>query len=87
VWIDIPPIEGTFCINIGDSLERWTNGIYKSTLHRVSNYTPKERYSIATFYDPNHWTVIEPLKSCVTEEHPQRFEPLCIGELKTFKLN
>ncbi|MEL0223871.1 MAG: 2OG-Fe(II) oxygenase family protein, partial [Gammaproteobacteria bacterium] len=32
-WIDVPPIEGSFICNIGDLLERWTNGKLKSTIH------------------------------------------------------
>lgn len=39
----------------GDLFERWTNGVFKSTLHRVVNATPgKERYSCAYFVAPNY---------------------------------
>ena len=44
-WIDAPPIEGTFLINVGDMLERWTNGLFVSTIHRVINRAQTERYS------------------------------------------
>ena len=31
-WIDAPPIAGTFLINVGDMMERWTNGLFISTI-------------------------------------------------------
>ena len=44
----MPPRPDCFVMNIGDLLERWTNGRFKSTLHRVVN-TGRERYSTAFF--------------------------------------
>ena len=34
-WIAADPVEGAFVVNIGDMMERWTNGLWKSTRHRV----------------------------------------------------
>ncbi|GME51075.1 hypothetical protein GTA08_BOTSDO04024 [Neofusicoccum parvum] len=30
-----PPVDGTLLVNVGDLLERWSNGRWKSTVHRV----------------------------------------------------
>ena len=49
-WIDAPPIEGTFVINIGEILELASNGYLKATPHRVvSPAETAERLSIAFF--------------------------------------
>lgn len=34
-WMTIPPMPGAFVVNIGDMMELWTNGLWKSTKHRV----------------------------------------------------
>ena len=49
-WIDAPPIEGTFVINVGEILELASNGYLKATPHRVvSPPNGVERLSIAFF--------------------------------------
>jgi isopenicillin N synthase-like dioxygenase len=32
---DVPLLPGCFVVNLGDLLERWTRGMFVSTLHRV----------------------------------------------------
>ena len=48
-WVSAPPVDGSFVVNIGDYMARWTNGRFRSTLHRVVNRTGNERYSILYF--------------------------------------
>ena len=59
-WIEAMPIENTFVCNIGDLLERWTNGRLVSTPHRVLNRSGKSRFSIPIFCDPASDAVIDP---------------------------
>jgi len=59
-WIPAPPIPGTLVINVGDLLGRWTNDRYASTPHRVRNTSGRERFSIATFYDPDYTATVDP---------------------------
>ncbi len=44
-WVEAPPIEGAFIVNIGEMLTRWTNGRFKATPHRVVNTSGQKRYS------------------------------------------
>ncbi len=52
-WLAVPPLGDTLVVNIGDLLERWSNGRYPSTRHRVRNSSGSGRYSIAMFHDPS----------------------------------
>ena len=60
-WLDAPKIENSFIVNVGDMLHRMTNGILKSTPHRVINRSGRERYSCPFFFDPHVSTTIAPL--------------------------
>jgi isopenicillin N synthase-like dioxygenase len=73
-WLEAAPVPGTFVINLGDLMARWTNGIYNSNMHRVkNNRSGRDRYSIPYFYGPRPDAVIEPMPGCVDDEHPRRF--------------
>ncbi|KAL5551424.1 hypothetical protein UlMin_001600 [Ulmus minor] len=79
VWEDVLHLDGAFIINIGDMMERWTNCLFRSTLHRVMP-TGKERYSAAFFLDPNEDCVVECLETCCSQSSPPRFPPIRSGD-------
>lgn len=79
-WIQAPPIPGTFVVNIGDMLSRWTNDRFISTVHRVWNVTGEERYSIPFFFGVNYDATIETLKGCIGEREVGRYEPVVAGD-------
>ncbi|KAM5547576.1 2-oxoglutarate-Fe(II) type oxidoreductase hxnY [Rosa sericea] len=75
LWEYVAPVKGAFIVNLGDMLERWSNCIFKSTLHRVVG-NGRERYSIAYFIEPSHDCLVECLPSCKSENNPPKFPPI-----------
>ena len=78
-WAAMPPIPGTFVVNVGDLLERWSNRRYRSTMHRVINTSGRERLSLVLAYDPNFETLVDPGAFCASGETP-RDEPITCGD-------
>ncbi|GMQ06381.1 hypothetical protein CsSME_00051001 [Camellia sinensis var. sinensis] len=74
-WEFVSPLKGAFIVNLGDMLERWSNCIFRSTLHRVLG-NGQERYSIAYFVEPNHDCLVECLPTCQSQENPPKFPPI-----------
>lgn len=53
-WLDVPPRENAFVVNIGEMLELATNGYLRANEHRVvSPRSGASRYSIAYFFSPS----------------------------------
>lgn len=80
-WIPVSTIEGVVVCNVGDMLERLTNHVLPSTIHRVVNppepWRSQPRYSIPFFVHPNPEFMIETLPQCVTADNPNRYpEPI-----------
>lgn len=78
-WIDASPIPGSLVVNVGDLLERWSNGRFVSTKHAVKNLSGKERISVATFYDPSYNANVSPIDLGIPPED-SKFEPILAGD-------
>ena len=74
------PQSDCFVINVGDMLERWTNGKYVSNLHRVNKLSNEERLSVAFFFEPNANAIISPLESCCEGSANQRYTKVQYSE-------
>jgi isopenicillin N synthase-like dioxygenase len=73
-WLAIPAVRGALVINVGDMLERQTNGRLRSTTHRVVNprgdAAKRARYSMPFFLHFRPDFVIEPLPECIDPADP-----------------
>jgi isopenicillin N synthase-like dioxygenase len=83
-WIDVTALPDHIVVNVGDMLQRLTNGQLKSTTHRVIN-PPKDkwgtpRYSIPFFLHPRSEMRLDCLPSCVPVGQAPLWEPISAGE-------
>ena len=61
-WINVPPTDDCFIINIGDLMELWTSNRWVSTLHRViAQPNQPGRLSLAFFHQPDWDAEIKPI--------------------------
>ena len=74
-WYDAPCDDGRIVVLLDDMLERWTNGYYKATGHRVRN-TPWNRYSTVIFFAVNDDELIAPLPAFVDDDRPPGYAPV-----------
>lgn len=83
-WLQAQPIPGTFVVNVGDLLARWTNDRFRSTPHRVVNSSGRTRLSTALFVDPNRDTPIEPV---VRAGEAARYDAVTCGDYLRSRLD
>lgn len=84
-WVTAVPIPGTFVVNVGDLMARWTNDRFVSTPHRVVNSSGRARYSMALFFDPAFDTVIDPRD--LRPESTALYPPVTCGEYIVSRFN
>ena len=87
VWTPVAAPAGSLIVQLGDMLARWTNDRYRSTPHRVVGSSGTDRYSIPFFVNPDPRTVVSTIPSCITAEHPQRYEPVTAGEFLVTRID
>ena len=84
-WISASPPEGALVVNVGDMLERLTNHVLPSTIHRVRNPDATRaafsRYSMPFFLHLRSDFPIKTLPQCITPDNPDRYpQPILADE-------
>jgi len=83
-WIPVSPKPGELVINIGDMLQRLTNGRLRSTSHRVVNPTPDRasnaRYSMPFFLHFRSDFLIDPLKETIAAGEEPKWAPITAND-------
>jgi isopenicillin N synthase-like dioxygenase len=75
-WVDVPYVPGSFAVNSGDMMQRWTNDRFKSTPHRALPPVGRERYAIPYFMGPHLDTEIACLPTCQSADDPPHYPPI-----------
>ncbi|KAJ9654348.1 hypothetical protein H2198_006579 [Neophaeococcomyces mojaviensis] len=82
-WSPVPPYPQGYdetsmppiLVNMGDLMSYWTNGLLRSTVHRVifpkDTKGGRDRYSIAYFGHPSDETELVPVPSRLVREHSE----------------
>ena len=83
-WVPVTPCKPDIIVNLGDLMERWTNGRWVSTLHRVVSPDSKKasshsRMSLAFFQQPDWDARIECLPTCVDADGTAKYPLLTSG--------
>jgi len=82
-WVAVTALPDHIVVNVGDMLQRLTNGKLKSTTHRVVN-PPREkwgssRFSIPFFLHPRSEMRLDCLPSCIGTGEQPNWEPISAG--------
>ncbi|KAF8675236.1 hypothetical protein HU200_047907 [Digitaria exilis] len=73
-WVLVDPLPGSLVVNIGDHFEIYSNGRYKSVLHRVRVNSTRPRISVASLHSLPPARVIGPAPELVDDEkNPRRY--------------
>ena len=79
-WLRPPAVPGTFVVNTGAMLGRYSNDRFAPTPHRVVNRNGGSRYAIPFFLGPNHDAEIACVPTCTGPGNPPRYEPTTYGD-------
>ncbi|CAO2815142.1 unnamed protein product [Amaranthus hypochondriacus] len=79
-WIRVKSVPASFIINVGDTIQVWSNDKYESVEHRVVVNEEKDRLSIPFFLNAAHYVNVKPLEELVDEQNVAKYNEFNWGE-------
>ncbi|KAE8440839.1 hypothetical protein EG329_006401 [Mollisiaceae sp. DMI_Dod_QoI] len=79
-WLDVKPVPGAYVVNLGNLMMRWTNHKYTSNLHRVMNFSERDRYSIPYFFTGNPNFTFDCIPGCEGGDEWKKPEKIMIKD-------
>ncbi|KAJ3695513.1 hypothetical protein LUZ60_000890 [Juncus effusus] len=73
-WFDVPTLDYSLLVNLGDGMEIMSNGIFKSPVHRALTNSTKERLSIVMFCALDPEKELEPDEGLIDDERPRVYK-------------
>ncbi|XP_008778930.2 protein DMR6-LIKE OXYGENASE 2-like [Phoenix dactylifera] len=73
-WVAVDPVPNSIVVNIGDHLEIFSNGRYKSVLHRVLVNSSKSRMSVASLHSLPPDRMVSPSPELVNQNNPRLYK-------------
>ncbi|KAK8647989.1 hypothetical protein V6N13_128753 [Hibiscus sabdariffa] len=80
VWVPVKPTPNALVINVGDTIQVWSNEAYESVEHRVVVNSERERFSFPVFFFPSHYVMVKPLEELVNEQNPAKYKEYNFGK-------
>ncbi|KAB2045281.1 hypothetical protein ES319_D01G149800v1 [Gossypium barbadense] len=91
VWFPVSILPNALVINVGDILEIYSNGVYRSIEHKVVPNSKKERMSVAFFINPKLEADVGPSPNLINPNNPPLFKRVgmeqCVQDFFSHKLN
>lgn len=86
-WMDINPRNGNLVVNIGDLMQAWSNGKFRSSEHRVVLRQCSSRFSIAFFWCFEDKKTIFAPSPIVGDENLRLYRPFLCADYLKFREN